>query len=86
MTQINLGDKVRDNVTGLTGQVQVVSDWLYGCRRIGVQPYELSKDGIPVDVEWFDEPRLELVVAELPKVSVPTGGPARSEDPGRKDE
>ena len=86
MTQINLGDKVRDNVTGLTGSVQGITNWLYGCRRVGVQPYGLDKDGSPIEMEWFDEPRLELVVAEPPKVSVPTGGPARSEDPGRKDE
>lgn len=86
MTSINLGEKVKDRVTGLVGEVHCVSDWLYGCRRIGIQPYGLDKDGTPVDVEWFDEPRLEVVEEITPVATVPTGGPARSEDPGRKDE
>lgn len=58
----NLGDKVRDKVTGLSGIVIGRTEWLYGCVRCIVQPQEL-KDGRPVDNYQVDEPQLELIEA-----------------------
>jgi hypothetical protein len=83
---VNLGDKVKDRVTGLTGIAVAKSHYLQGCARIGVQPQEL-KDGKPVEVSWFDEPQLEVIEAGAIKPetfkSEKPGGPAYLVDPGR---
>ena len=33
-----LGDKVKDTITGFTGVVTGRSEWLFGCVRCAVQP------------------------------------------------
>ncbi len=77
---IQLGDKVRDSITGYSGIVVAITEWLYGCRRIGVQAQEL-KDGKPVEECWFDEQRL----TETPKATTggPRNDPSRASDPKR---
>jgi hypothetical protein len=84
MIMIRLGNIVKDSITGFTGMAVGRTEWLYGCTRIAVESTEL-KDGKPVGAEWFDEQRIEVVVASVPKVSADsaatTGGPQR--DPGR---
>ncbi len=55
-----LGDKLRDRVTGLEGICVGRGDHISGCDTYGLQPLGL-KDGVPHDVKWFDEPRMELV-------------------------
>lgn len=45
-SNIELGDKVKDVVTGIEGIVVVVHDYLYGVSRIGIQP-EGSCEGKP---------------------------------------
>ncbi len=78
---IELGDLVRDRISGYEGIVIGITDWLYGCRRPMVQATAL-KDGKPVDAQSFDEPQLEIVkraVIAAPSVAAPaparTGGP-----------
>lgn len=61
---INLGDKVRDTVTGLEGIVTSRSEFLNGCIRVGIQPQEV-KDGKPADSVWVDEPQCEVVKAAV---------------------
>jgi hypothetical protein len=58
----DLGDKVRDRITGMTGIVISRSEHLFGCERYWVEPQEL-KDSKPVDGRWFDQDSLELVEA-----------------------
>lgn len=60
MEKIELGDKVRDRVTGFTGICIGITTWLYGCRRIAIQPQEL-KDHSVIDAQSFDEPAIEVV-------------------------
>lgn len=60
---IQLGDRVKDRVTGFTGIVVARSEYLHGCRRVGVQPEKLEKDGKPPEAAWFDEPQVDLVKA-----------------------
>ena len=60
MENIKLGDKVKDKITGLTGIAIGITNWLYGCRRITIQPQE-SKDGKPADAFTVDEPQLEIL-------------------------
>lgn len=86
---MNLGDRVKDPITGCTGIVVCVTTWLHGCIRIGVQPEKL-KDGRPVDDRYFDQSQLVLVEKGVHKPMIlavqeaapaekrrSSGGPAR---------
>jgi len=71
---IELGDKVRDVVTGFEGIVDCRLEWLNGCIRFQVQPQVLA-DGKPIEAHVFDQAQLVLLVPA--KVQVPvkrTGG------------
>jgi len=57
---VNVGDKVKDTVTGLVGVAVVRSVWLNGCVRIGIQPQGV-KDGKVPEMVSVDEPQLEVV-------------------------
>lgn len=78
MKKINLGDKVKDPVTGFTGIVVARTEWLYGCTRINVQP-AVDKDGKMVEINSFDEPQLivlkEGAIKVEKKEEKETGGP-----------
>lgn len=70
MSKFNLGDKLRDQVTGFEGIALCQTNWLHGCTRWGLQSDKLDKDGKPGDVQMFDEPQLVLVKAK--KVNIET--------------
>ncbi len=71
---IELGDKVKDKVSGFTGIAIGVTKWLHGCNRIIVQPV-VGKDGKYPDNASFDEPQLEVVSKKkVPKGDGKTGG------------
>jgi hypothetical protein len=55
-----LGWKVRDIVTGYSGIITSRSQWLTGCNTYGILQQEL-KDFKPVEAQWFDETRLEII-------------------------
>jgi len=59
---IELGNKVEDKVSGFTGVVTGIVDYITGCRQALVAP-RLDKDGKRVDSEWFDVQRLEVRVS-----------------------
>ncbi len=75
---INLGDKVKDTISGFTGIVTCRHEYLNGCARLSVQP-PVNKDGTLPEERTFDEPQLEVkkgrAVKEGQKL---TGGPERS--------
>jgi hypothetical protein len=93
---INLGDRVRDRITGFEGIVIGITEWLYQCRRPIVQPTKLTTEGKQIESQSFDEDQLEVVEAgvfapqvqrleEAPvqaTVRPPTGGPR--ETPARQ--
>lgn len=58
--EANLGDRVRDKITGCQGIVIAVTNWLHGCTRVTVQPEE-KKDGKPVDNFCVDSPQAEVL-------------------------
>ena len=58
--QINLGDYIKDPISGLKGIAVARTIWLWGCIRISIQPKNV-KDGKPADEVWFDENRLEVI-------------------------
>lgn len=87
---VQLGDRVRDPVTGATGIAVCASDWLYGCRRFGVQPERVDEKGDPPDPRYYDAGQLHVVdrrviaptvltarTALPPAQHRSTGGPAR---------
>ena len=57
-----LGDRVKDRVTGFTGIVVCRAQWLNGCDRLGVQPEKLI-DGKPGEIQHFDAPQCDVVKA-----------------------
>lgn len=60
MSEIKLGCKAKDTITGFTGIVTSITEWLNGCRRVGIQPQEL-KDGSIVKEHVFDIEQLEYI-------------------------
>lgn len=83
--QIELGDEAKDQITGFSGVVIAITNWLAGCQRVSVQPREL-KDGKPIESVTFDVEQLDLVKSAR-KVVAQTGGPhdapRRQADPQR---
>lgn len=57
---IELGDKVKDPITGFKGTAVARSTYLYGCVRISVQG-PVDKDGNVPEWVHFDEPQLENI-------------------------
>lgn len=83
--KIQLGDIAVDMITGYEGRVVGITDWLYQCRRLGIQPMKLNKDGKPYCIEWFDELQCALVEDKNEKRGKDKGGPmpepTRNQDP-----
>jgi hypothetical protein len=53
---VELGQKVRDSVTGVEGTVTAITRYLAGCVRVAVEL--VNREGAPKEY-WFDEPRLD---------------------------
>jgi len=60
MSKPELGDTLKDTVTGFQGVAIAKCVWLYGCTRITIQP-PVGKDGKIPDTGTFDEPSLIVV-------------------------
>ncbi|OJY68677.1 MAG: hypothetical protein BGP16_05425 [Sphingobium sp. 66-54] len=79
---INLGDRVRDKITGVEGIVIGITDWLTACRHIGVKREGVDKDGKPWEMMWFDEPNVTVIQPGVyapaqpdPATGLKAGGP-----------
>jgi hypothetical protein len=72
----DLGDKVRCKITGFEGIVTGKTRWINGCHTSGVRSQSL-KDGSPLEVQWFDDPQLELVEDGAIACGDNKGGPDR---------
>lgn len=69
--KILLGQKVRDKVTGFTGIVDHIGEYMFQCRSIGIRG-ALTKTGTLLDIEMIDEPQLEIVTKKpIMEVEVP---------------
>ena len=82
--KFNNGDRVKDEITGLSGIVTCVLSYFNGCTRYHVQPEKLH-EGKPIADQYFDEPQLKLVKSGVYKGINDTGGfqpapPPRSRD------
>lgn len=80
MPMVQVGQTVRDKITGFEGVVMSRAEYLWGCVRVEVQARDL-KDGEPRDWRVFDEPQLEVLdvpnIAEVSGSNAP-GGPRPS--------
>ena len=83
---VKLGSRVKDTVSGFTGIATGRAEYLYGCVRILIESESLH-DGRPVEGEWFDEQRVEVVKEKRAEVnkdnSASSGGP-QSDPPSRQ--
>lgn len=62
LPDVQLGDVVRDKITGLQGVAIGITHWLSQCTQVIVKPQELH-EGKTVDASWFDITHLEIVEA-----------------------
>lgn len=58
--KIELGDKVRDRISGFMGIAVGCTEWMYGCTRFVVSSQELHNGNL-VDNQSFDVQQLEIV-------------------------
>lgn len=56
-----LGEELKDIVTGFRGIVMARTEYFTGCMHYGLASKALTKDGKVGDWEYFDESRLVLV-------------------------
>lgn len=66
MKKLAMGYRVVDYITGFTGKVTGVVEYLTGCKQYLVQPI-VGSDGRFEEARWFDEDRLSVVKEEKPK-------------------
>jgi hypothetical protein len=58
---IELGSRVRDAITGFEGIATSRAEFLYGCVRYGIESESLDKDDKPMEAQFFDEYRIEVL-------------------------
>ncbi len=58
--KFELGERVKDVVTGFVGVIMSRAEFLTGCAQYGVTSTKLDKDGKRHEWEYFDENRLVL--------------------------
>lgn len=89
---VELGDRVRDRVSGIEGIATARTQWLNGCERWSISPRAGEDGKLPDDV-WVDQQQVELCekdpelffsVDERPEKRLTrgaiTGGPTSSVD------
>lgn len=77
-SEVVLGDRYRDSITGLEGTATCAAFFLHACERVTL---EFIKEG-EVKYESFDAPRLVHVETGVAPTTTRTGGPGGNE-PGR---
>lgn len=73
--RVQLGDIVKDSITGFSGVAVGITTWLHGCRRVSVQPMGVQEDGKPIEPAVFDEPQIVVVKPKQHPTTSSTGGP-----------
>jgi hypothetical protein len=74
-SDVKLGDRYRDPLTGFEGVATAVTFYLHACERVSL---EFIKDG-EVKYEAFDAPRLIHVDTDTRPATTRTGGPGGRE-------
>jgi len=71
---VELGDRVKDQVTGFVGIAMGRSEFINKCERFALQDEKLDKDNKVRDLVWFDVEQLVVVkkgALPIPNKSVP---------------
>lgn len=72
---VNLGDRVRDKISGFQGIVTGRTEYLNGCARVVIEPEELH-DGQIIESRYFDEQQIQVIEAGvIARGDMTTGGP-----------
>jgi hypothetical protein len=58
---VELGDRVKDRISKLQGIAVGITNWLYGCQRVTIQPEKADKEGKPADCFTVDEPQVTII-------------------------
>lgn len=87
MAKINLGDKVKDTVTGFKGTAVGITKWITGCDTVHIQP-SVDKDGkVPkshtVDIVSVEvvAPGKRTITPRKAVIKVPSKKPAKTGGP-----
>ena len=65
MGSIEIGDRVKVWLNGLTGIVTGMTEYLNGCRQALIQQETLDKDGKPFEGQWWDQQYCEIVQKQV---------------------
>lgn len=79
--KFNLGDELKDLVTGVIGVVVARTEWLNGCRRYTLDRPK-NKEGVVPDAISVDEQQTILVKALKVNVGQPLNGKPLVRPPG----
>ncbi|MGR3220922.1 MAG: hypothetical protein ACUZ8H_14055 [Candidatus Anammoxibacter sp.] len=81
--KFNMGDRLKDIVSGYEGIVMNIAQYSTGCVHYGLDAQNL-KDGKTCDWEFFDTSRLVLIEAEVVKFDLvrPVSGPCQNPPQG----
>ncbi|KKL15074.1 hypothetical protein LCGC14_2509270 [marine sediment metagenome] len=63
--EYEMGETLRDIVTGFRGVVMARAEYQSGCIHYGLQPTKIGADGKLPDWEYLDSSRVERVEEEL---------------------
>jgi len=58
--KIEIGDTVKDTITGFKGIVMAEIQYMYGCKQYQVTP-KCDENGARLKSDWIDEPQLKLI-------------------------
>ena len=76
--KINVGDRVKDRISGLQGIAIARTEWLWGCVRITLQPEGATKDHRCKESVSVDEPQCVVVKRKVlanEDMAIEPGGP-----------
>jgi hypothetical protein len=79
-SKYDIGDTLKDVVTGYQGVVMVIARYATGCIHYGLALTELKKDNSIGEWEWLDGSRLKLVNKKkvIFDVGIDTSGPEQN--------
>lgn len=67
MIKLQLGDKVKDKVTGFTGIITGYARYLTGCDQYYILPVSKKNPNKYLSGRWFDDGRVEIIEAGVVK-------------------
>ena len=74
MFKFELGQELKEVVTGFRGMVMGRTDYYTGCNHYGLLSKKLNKAGAPTEWQWFDETRLTATGKKLEIKNKKTSG------------